>query len=317
MSSSRALRAGFSLIELLVVISIVTIMATLLLSAVQGGREAARGVSCADHQRQIGLGLAMHHDTHGAFPSNGGWDGRQTIAARDGSRVEVFTRTNAEGRIDRWGVGDPGLPPQLQTGGWAYAILPYVEQGNLYNQLNYEVALTIYHCPSRRAPAAIVPRDDDNASYSGGGWAWGAIDFAVNGRLIKNRPGSHHPLDPRPAGPPDPRRDLATIAAIRDGTSTTILTGEKAMDPAVHSPGGWFWDEPFLLGGSYATARRGFEVLPGRLGIPHQDNWGSDHPTTAHFGFADGSVRPIRHSTSSTLMKALLTPGGAEIVPAF
>jgi prepilin-type processing-associated H-X9-DG protein len=175
------------------------------------------------------------------------------------------------------------------------------------------VAVAIYACPSRREPGPRLASDDDEtASYSGGGWAWGQIDYAVNGQLIRNRPGTVHPIDPEPDRRSGTWRGLARMASITDGTSTTILTGEKAMDLARADTGWWFWDEPFLLGGSYATARRGTEVLPDRYGIAYQDNWGSAHRSAAHFGFADGSVRRLRHGTPPSVMRALLSPSGGE-----
>lgn len=311
MNRSPVARGGFSLVELLVVLSIVGILISLTLGGVQEARETARAVSCSDHLRQIGLGLSLHHDAHGAFPSNGGWDGRQTIPSIAGPPIEVFTRTNPDNVVYHWGAPEPSLSVEKQTGGWAYAILPYVEQGSLYNQVNYPFAVELYACPSRRAAVALVPVDDDLAAYSGGGWSWGKIDYAVNGHLIRNRPGTVHPIDPEP----NPPRGPARIAAITDGTSGTILTGEKAMDPARATTGAWFWDEPFLLGGSYATARRGIDVLPDRFGIAYPDNWGSAHRSFAHFGFADGSVRRLNHGAPPWVMRALLSPAGGEAHP--
>lgn len=312
MSRKRLRSRGFSLVELLVVVSVVAILISLTLSAIQQAQESARAVRCSDHLRQIGLGLAMHHDAHGVFPSNGGWDGKQQILSTTGVSVEVFTKTRGDGVVYHWGVPDPSLPPEKQTGGWAYAILPYIEQSSLYNNLNYEVAVALYQCPSRRSPEPQLPVDDGKATYSGGGWAWGKIDYAVNGQLIRNRPGSVHPIDPEPERRVNTYRGLARIASIRDGTSATILTGEKAMDLARVDTGAWYWDEPFLLGGSYATARRGIDVLPDLYGIAYHDNWGSAHTTIAHFGFADGSVRRIRHGAPPSLMRALLSPAGGE-----
>lgn len=315
MSNARSRRMGFSLLELLVVVSIVAILSVLTLSAVEGARDTARGASCADHVRQLGLGLAMHHDTHGAFPSNGGWDGRQTIVAKTGGRVEVYTKTNQDKTIYHWGMGDPALAPEKQTGGWPYAILPYIEQRNLYNQVNIEVGLALYHCPSRRDPTPIEPpASDEIASYSGGGWAWGKIDYATNAHIIRNRPGTRHPNDPEPKpNQPAANASLSRLAGIRDGTANTILLGEKSMDPERYDTGGWFWDEPFLLGGSYASSRGGIDVLPDRVGIFYKNNWGSAHASGVHFGMADGSARLIRFGATPPVMRALLTPSGQDV----
>src|SRR5437870_3200285 len=84
-------RRGFTLIELLVVIAILGILMALILAAVQRAREAANRVNCANNLRQIGLALHQHHDTYGLFPSNGGWDGRQTIPSVDGTATTIYT----------------------------------------------------------------------------------------------------------------------------------------------------------------------------------------------------------------------------------
>lgn len=312
MSTIQPHRRGFSLVEVLVVLSIIAILVSLTLGAIQDAREAARAVRCGDQLRQIGMGLVMHHDAHRVLPSNGGWDGKQTVPSLTGQPVALYTKTKADGTVFHWGAPDPSLPPEKQTGGWPYAILPYIEQTSLYNEVNFQVGVAIYACPSRRGPEPRVPFEDDKATYGGGGWAWGQIDYAVNGQLIRNRPGTTHPIDPLPDRRANTQRGLARMASITDGTSYTILTGEKAMDLARATTGAWFWDEPFLLGGSYATARRGIDVLPDRFGIAYQDNWGSAHRAVAHFGIADGSVRGLRHATPPWAMRALLSPSGGE-----
>src|SRR5436309_3201328 len=79
----------------------------------------------------------------------------------------------------------------------------------------------------------------DDGKYNGGGWAWGKTDYAANGLVVPNRP------------------RCLSYADIPDGTSHTILVGEKAMDPKIGAMPGWYWDEPFFLGGSGGTQRFG------------------------------------------------------------
>src|SRR5438270_7532937 len=104
------LRIGFTLIELLVVIAIIGVLIALLLPAVQKIREAANRTQCANNLKQIGLAVHNFHDTNGVFPTQGGW----------------------------WSTGvayDPSGAPysyKYQTAGWAFQILPYIEQENLY-----------------------------------------------------------------------------------------------------------------------------------------------------------------------------------------
>ncbi len=94
---------GFTLLELLVVIAIISILAALMLPAVQSAREAARRISCANNLRQIGLALHQYHDSLRGLPA--GWIADQP-------------------------EGEPGW-------GWAALLLPYVEQGNVLNLVDF------------------------------------------------------------------------------------------------------------------------------------------------------------------------------------
>src|SRR5690348_510471 len=90
-----ARRQAFTLIELLVVIAIIAILIALLVPAVQKVREAAARTQCANNLKQIGLGLINYHDQYKFFPAEG-----------TGQGVSWYTR-----------------------------VLPYVEQGAIYNQI--------------------------------------------------------------------------------------------------------------------------------------------------------------------------------------
>ena len=73
---------------------------------------------------QAGLVLQQHHDAFLVFPSNGGWDGKQTIKDVNGKPFTPQSFDYTTGGTYQWGVGDPSLRPRDQTGCWAFSLLP-------------------------------------------------------------------------------------------------------------------------------------------------------------------------------------------------
>jgi len=294
---STGRRSAFTLLELVVVLGILAVLTGLLLPAIQRMNEAANRVSCANHLKQIGLASIQHHMFYRVFPSNGGWDGSQTINAVNGKAVYVYTWDAEIRHTFYWGVAQPNLLPQYQTGSWAYALLPFLEQAPVYQQRQLSFAYDLYFCPSRRSPRADVPMDDDYGVYSGGGWAWGKIDYAANAQAIPNRPLCFSMTD------------------LSRGASNTILAGEKSLNPINYKTGTWYWDESIFTGGSGGT-QRGFGSLPGdgymllhdsgTMGMSFRYNWGSAHSSGSQFVHADGSVILLTYDTSPTALLNLL-----------
>ena len=108
---SRFHRRGFTLIELLVVIAIIAILIGLLLPAVQKVREAAARAKCQNNLKQLGLAIHNYHDVNGFMPTAGCADGKPVSG----------------GPFDVTGEGT----------NWLVYILPYIEQGALYNRLTF------------------------------------------------------------------------------------------------------------------------------------------------------------------------------------
>src|ERR1051326_3987782 len=106
-------RRAFTLIEFLVVIAIIAILIGLLLPAVQKVREAASRISCANNLKQIGLALHTYHDAHSRFPPNFSQYSYQDVT-----------------------VPRPPDSNQGSTFSWRVYLLPYIEQGNIWQQLN-------------------------------------------------------------------------------------------------------------------------------------------------------------------------------------
>jgi len=141
--SLRRRRVGFTLIELLVVISIISLLVGLLLPAVQKARESASRISCANNLKQISLAMHEYQMIYGSLPP-------RCLGA------------NADGAT------------------WMVLIMPFVEQGNLFNRwntsLNYyqqsDVArltpVPIYFCPSRRTASTALASVSGDQQWLGG-----------------------------------------------------------------------------------------------------------------------------------------------------
>jgi prepilin-type N-terminal cleavage/methylation domain-containing protein len=137
---NRSSRPAFTLVELLVVIAIIGVLVALLLPAIQAAREAARRTQCSNQLRQIGIACQNHIDTYKVFPTGGSYNGVQ---------IENFQRGT---------LSSPGAPngPNEQGLGWAYQLLPFLEQSNVKTLTTTEqirgVIIQGYFCPSRRPP---------------------------------------------------------------------------------------------------------------------------------------------------------------------
>jgi prepilin-type N-terminal cleavage/methylation domain-containing protein/prepilin-type processing-associated H-X9-DG protein len=290
----RNRHSAFTLIELLVVIAIIGILISMLLSAIQRVRVAAIGAQCKNNLGQIGKALIVFHDNNEVFPSNGGWDGTQTIPSTSGTPFTPETYDYLTNKAYPWGTGDPLLPPYLQTGSWAYSILPFVEKNTMFRERDWTIGMSLYTCPARRSSDATkTVAQDSHADYVSGGWEWGKIDYAVSTFAFDNRP------------------ICWAMNRFTDGLSNTILVGEKAYDPTVEATT-WYFDEPFFLGGSKGTARPGTALQHDGPGVNFKENWGSPHAEGVNFVFGDGHVQMLSYSINTALFAALLTPDGNE-----
>jgi prepilin-type N-terminal cleavage/methylation domain-containing protein/prepilin-type processing-associated H-X9-DG protein len=129
---------GFTLVELLVVIAIIGILVALLLPAIQAAREAARRSQCKNSLKNIGIAVENFENTFKVFPTGG-----------------ARYLTTGFGLPQNIQNGKP-LGPSQQGLGWAYQILPYIEEGTAYQITKTEelqkVVIPLYVCPSRRQP---------------------------------------------------------------------------------------------------------------------------------------------------------------------
>ena len=311
-ASTRSIRRGFTLVELLVVIAIIGILIGLLLPAINAAREAGRRVSCANNLKQIGLALLHYHDDRQCFPPG-----------------YAATAPYSDGATDT----SPGW-------GWAAYCLPYMEEKSTYQAINWNLpveaaangraAQTVIKtllCPSDRAPLSAFDVPDAfgkslakaaPCSYAAccGGDESDTAEATGAGIFYRN--------------------SKTRMAEITDGTSHTILIGEKAW---ANANGIW--------AGAIANAvcRRGPDnPCPGSgegsypaatLVLSHShlnnattdtdgglDDFSSKHPGGSNFLYGDGSIHYLRsisgdlpdggYTPESLTFQALGTRAGGE-----
>ncbi|HEV3256411.1 MAG TPA: DUF1559 domain-containing protein [Gemmataceae bacterium] len=263
-------RPAFTLIELLVVISIIGVLMGLLLPAVEKVRQAADRIKCANNLKQMGLACHNYHDSHRSFPP--GY------------------------------VATAPYPDTTPGWGWGAFLLPFLEQSNLYGQIDLsqplqkstiiQTMIPLYLCPSDTPPAAAFPITD---------WTLTTIAMAAPSSYAATV-GSDASDVADPTGNGVFYRNSRTrIADITDGTSNTVLIGDRAWSQT-HG----IWAGAPNGGMTRAGAQNPWPnatAPAAALGLAHNnwlnirtdadgglDDFSSNHPAGVNLLFADGSV---------------------------
>lgn len=308
---------GFTLVELLVVIAIIGVLIALLLPAVQAARETARRMQCLNQLKQIGLASLNHESAHNHFPSSGwGW---------------------------RW-QGDPNRGyGEDQPGGWAYNILEYMEQGAIRNigkgtpvgrtmsaddpRLQMvQTPINGFNCPTRR-PTALYPMVRNsflannlrscNTRFK---CQVARSDYQINSGNRRagepaEGPSAYARADVFNWSPFDDPEEMTGVSAahstfrlaqVTDGTSHTMLVGEKYLNPDRYFDGRDPADDQNILMGMDRDVNgftgTGTDNSDNEVIRPYQDRpgllltgyeFGSAHPGVFNIVHCDGSTASI------------------------
>jgi prepilin-type N-terminal cleavage/methylation domain-containing protein/prepilin-type processing-associated H-X9-DG protein len=305
---SKARSAGFTLVEILVVISVIGVLIGLTLPAVNAARESGRRTKCSNNIKQIGLALYQYLDAHQRFPP--------------GTTLEPYF-PKLEAFYDPWeeAAGDVSGKRGYS---WMIFILPFIEQNRIYKSWDFSKSvignadlaqsdIKMFYCPSRRA--GIRPGDDKIMFQN---WRSGGTDY---GGCIGRGNSWCNDYSSSFTSPKISHEFVygttlfkyveyigifaANFAAsptdIRDGMSKTIMVGEmQRLHPLSNTTGydkynrtsndGWATAGVATLFDTMIKDEGGDHGAPGGFNNWFFESAGSEHPNGANFGFADGTV---------------------------
>jgi prepilin-type N-terminal cleavage/methylation domain-containing protein len=295
---------GFTLIEILVVISIIGVLVALMLPAVQQARESARKSQCANNLKQIGLGLHTYMLSHKSFPPG-------------------YISTVLPDHDD----GGPGWA-------WGAMIMPFIEEASLHEQLNMAASIRseasatvrlatvpLFACPSddNFEPIIDIPSKSSTkiiCQMAAGSYVGSAGTIRPTCKICRDQFdgvfGRNRAIEPR---------------ELQDGLSKTLAIGERAAHwsrPAIwgvvpnskildnQQPGLYAAGPAYVLG---TTFHEGFnietstEMAHGTMGT-FAESFGSQHVGGAFFMFCDAGVRFVWDVADPAIMNALSTRDG-------
>lgn len=326
---SFAARRGHSLIEMLVVISIIGLLASLILPGIQSARQAARRTQCQNNLRQIGLALMAHATASPQAHLPGGGAPSLVDASPEGIQPQPRSFDEAPATRGR------------QAWGWAYQILPYLDMKNRWMNPNDNAVrgsqVEVYLCPAREqrtlhvagvpaggidyvgnacsncelAPAAGMPGPRPRQ------FNWGREGELHDGVFVQTLESRSVPGEMTVVAKP------RSLSGITDGASNTVFVAEKqrlAADEPCNDSTGWVSGYPYRLTGRIA----GHDTLfSGLQGPPADDEYdgslqcgsqaGGAHGIGGNVLVGDGSVRFMPFgNVDDDLWRALLSVSGKE-----
>ena len=316
-------RPAFTLVELLVVIAIIGILVGLLLPAVQAAREAARRMQCSNNLKQLGLSFQNYESAVKSFPIN---------------------------YATRGILGFPNTGPGIANSGrsWMQMVLPYIEQTNLYNNIDFTVGLqgaTPNIVKNRIVAATVIPaylcpsddsneggllnnRSDLNNPDPLGKWAVTGYKAVAGsnwnqGVFLWNNSGATG-VGGKNAGQSDGLNlgngvicsnqtnvnSTTRMRDITDGTSNTYIIGEAMPG---WSQWNWWYNPNAVTATCAVPLNRVLKVVKNLGDWPNNYAFASRHTGGAQFGLADGSVRFVRDSIDTFVYRAQATVSSGEV----
>ncbi len=307
-------RAGFTLVEILVVIAIVGVLIALLLPAVQAAREAARRVHCLNNLKQIGLGMHVYMTYKQSFPPG-----------------------YVSGVLDDYEDSGPGWS-------WAPMIMPQMEQVPLASKIDFRLPLTSKATEELRLtslPTFNCPSDDEFQKIVD-------VPHKKSGALLARLAATNYVASTGSVRPTCKvcrdqfdgvfgRNHAVKPEEIEDGLSNTLAVGERSFfwsGPALwgvvpesklvdnHNPAKYCGGPSFVLG---TTFKDGFNIETGIDDAAEDssfaESFGSLHTGGANFVFCDGGGRFIRKESIdpavfNTLSTRAGNPKGGEVIHA-
>ncbi|WP_439625891.1 DUF1559 domain-containing protein [Gemmata sp.] len=298
-------RSGFTLIELLVVIAIIAILIGLLLPAVQKVREAAARMSCSNKMKQVALALHNHHDTYAAFPP--------------GQPLGFY------------GTGWPHGGSDYDRTCWVHFILPYIEQGALYQTFNtFLKAPTTHTLGVAEAkvviPTLVCPSDPGGGKVSALGQGshtnyvtcHGSASAVADGTGGFSNNGMFY------------GKSKVRITDVTDGTTNTVMVSEILLvqDTGTHDIRGRIWNSVHA-GTEFSTANppnttvgdnpQGFCVAAPKApcggSLASAVFARSMHTGGVNASMADGSVRFVRDAITQSTWRDMGTRALNEVTP--